>query len=393
MSDSQENNPAKRSAPRTTPEAGKESKRISPSTTAQSIGAGVQAGTVQQEAPRGSRTHRTGHQQQREQNEAELTKQWKEKINAPLQLGLDDSLPGFQAIEDKSASEVVDIYIGAGAPTGFVLDDCRTVFELDHDLSHIVAPKTSLIAHAARDFIADSIGREPIAISLKALLLLDDESSKATPSWRLRFERQLVSQEKIAEIESGLHSVMEHAASDSDEIWAKPADKSSPDEGECEKILKRIVGVAQDLRKSAGGKAIAADSYISSDDFKAPIKLPTKMGARPEPDEKDGVTIEKGEVVGFDRNERRVFVKFDGGKASAALRADMETFKNLAVKLADMEGNVCRIDYKPEQKTTEKICGTLTRLEVLSSGLHAEMPAITVAPPDADGEASQITGS
>lgn len=349
---------------------GKLSKRTSEASASSPGPAVVGLAPKQAETTSGARTRRTGHQQKRKQNEAELTQRWKDLAAPAAQLSLGDTIPGFQSMDSKPQSEVVDIYIGAGKSTGFVLDDSRRVFEVDAELSHVHAPKTSLLGHAARDLIAKQISRPLIAVLLKAVFLLDEKSAQAFPSWRIRFDRAGVATGVIPALERKLSSLLELVASDADAIWLKRAEEILPGESACEQIVE----LAKEIRAAAGGKPMAADCMISSSDFQASIRVPFKVGAKPELVDSATQEDEPGEVVGYDRKKRLVFVEFERGQTSTALRANMEVFFGRVNEQAAIPGNRCRIWHQLEEKPTEGIRRKLLRLEVLSNGLFAQVP-------------------
>jgi len=362
--------------------ASKLSKGASRANASHPVPAIAELAASQLEAKNGSRTRRTGNQQHRERNEAEATQRWKERAAPSVQLSLDKTLPGFKSLDSKAGSEVVDIFIGAGKSTGFVLDESRGVLELDTDRSHAHAPKTSTLAHASRDLIAKQLGRPVIAISLKAVFLLDEKTALASPSWRIRFDRVGIAAGAMPSLERGLGSLLQLVASDTDSIWLRPAEEILPGEDACELIVE----AAKAIRVAAGGKSIAADCMVSSSDFRAPIRVPLKVGAKPELEDSAAMEDDPGEVVGYDRRRRLVFVEFERGQTSVALRADMAVFFDFVKQVAAMPDNRCRIWHQPEEAPTEGVRRKLLRLELLSNGLFAQVPEFSL--PAAGGEAS-----
>ena len=360
--------------------AGKLSQRTSRARASLPGRAIAELGASQLEKVEGSRTRRTGNQTQRERNEAELTQRWKDQAAPSVQLNLDKTLPGFQFLDSKARSEVVDIFIGAGKSTGFVLDDSRGILELGTDHSQSHAPKTSLLAHASRDLIAKQLCRPVIAVSLKAVYLLDEKTAQASPLWRIRFDRVGVSAGAIPSLEQSLRSLLQLVASNTDAIWLKPAQEILPGEDACELIVE----AAKEIRAAAGGKPIAADCMVSSSDFRAPIRVPLKVGAKPELEDSAAMEDDPGEVVGYDRRRRLVFVEFERGQTSVALRADMAMFFDFVTKVAAMPDNRCRIWHQPEETPTEGVRRKLLRVELLSNGLFAQVPEFFL--PAAGGE-------
>jgi hypothetical protein len=334
-----------------------------------------------------SRTKRTGHQARREQTEKELMLQWRAKAAPGIQLQLDDSQNGFQSIESKPQCDVVDIFLGAGKPLGFVLDESRQCFELDADLAHVYSPRTSLLARAARDLVAQSIQRPAERVSLKVLLLLDEQSGKATPSWRIRFERAGVDASAIEPLERRLRSLIDLVASESDAISLKPAEQVVPKE----EMAEQIVAAALAIRIAAGGKPIAADCSITSSEFQSPIKVPEKVGAKPEVEGEVKPDDDLGEVVGYNRCERLIFVLFEGRRVSTELSADMEVFSRHAIELANIPFNKCHIWYQLDEKSNKGRGLKLASLKVLSEGgLFAQLPEFVVPDSAAAGSIDQV---
>jgi hypothetical protein len=321
-----------------------------------------------------NRTRRTANQEQRARNERELLDKWRSDVTRSLPL--EDPDERLTTSERTSPSEVMDIHIRAGQPLGYAFDEHRHSFELDADLAKVYAPRTALLAHEARVLVATTIGVPISKVGLTALLLLDEVSGKATPSWRIRFECVGANVAAIGELERRLRSLMDLVGSDSDELWQRPANDLLPHDT----AAQHTVEAAQRIRTAAGSKTIAADCTVTSKCFADAITVPPKIGARKESDGEPTTRDEPAEVVGYDRLQRLVIVAIDGQRSSTGLSADMEVFGALAQQQAPIPGNKCRVRHELDV-SNKGARRKLVKLEVLSNGLLAETPLLVEAPP------------
>jgi hypothetical protein len=333
-----------------------------------------------------TRTLRTGHQEKRKQNERELYKKWGAAVAPPMPS--DEPSSDKQLWVDDDPVHIGEILIRAGKTVAFKLDQANQSFELDADVEKFAAPKVRTLAHAAKYLIAGIVPGSAATVSVRSLYRLDLETSKATPTIRLRFQYVASAMRTVAALESSLRNFMGLVGSVTDALFLSPANELLPDDP----AAPQVVALARQIRTSVPRAAVAPGVEMTSALFKAPVPVPERIGTPP-PQEggAEDDREEEGEVVGYLRPERTAFVLFPGRRSSTALVADMEVFFPILRQEAQVIGNTCRIRYRPDQDQPDKEKGKLLRVEVLWQGHRSERPELTVAevPELADAQSSE----
>ncbi|WP_164962575.1 hypothetical protein [Rubrivivax sp. JA1026] len=287
----------------------------------------------------------------------------------PLPLG--DSSAQVPLFERDRHTPVAEIFIRAGEPIGFVLDECRQLLELDANFAKVAPSKIRMFASCIKDLVTKTIPGSIATVEIRLLLRLDQRISRATPELRIRFAYCEEASGEVRALERRLRALLDLVGSTSEEIWTTPATTILPNDMKA----GHVVALAQQLRRSAPGAAIAPGVEVASAQFGAPVRVPEIIGGAPSLNEVGEKIIDAvGEVVGYDRQERIVHVLFRGRQASTALTADMERVFETVRQQAPIAGNRCRLRYVSGNSQKVQAIGKLLEIVVESRGLFADTP-------------------
>jgi hypothetical protein len=322
------------------------------------------------------RTRRTSHQQSANENAANLMQAWRADAMPSTQLELGED--GATCIPSSGRADEV-IYIGAGQPLGFSLDETSKYLELDADFGHAYQPRTAMLARAARDVVSATTGRTLKDVALKAILHLDDASGNATPMWCIRFDAMKLAPEAMKAIEPNLRALFDLATAASVSLWKTADGKLVPGSA----VAAQIVKAAKELRRVAAGKAITPNCQVTFRHFGQDIKLAATIGTGPSEDARRKTLEAIGEVVGYNRDARVLHLLQRGHQVASDLGIDTAVFQDLVENVSRVLGNECRICYR-EEREGGRVVRTEVRKLMVNPDLFAQLPDFDSAEVEAE---------
>lgn len=278
---------------------------------------------------------------------------------------------------EEEAPEIIgEILIRAGKDVAFRLDESAQCIELEEDLATFAPTRIRTIADAVKDLIARTVPGAVRNVTVRPVFRLNPSTSLATPTLTLRFRYVDAASSAVTALESRLRHLMNLVGSDADNLFLSRVADLLPNDA----AALHVVELAKQIRTAHPHQALAQGIEMTSPVFEAPVAIPARIGAAPprddEPLELQDAT---GEIVGYLRPERLVFVLLAGRRASTALTADMEAFFDIASQQAQLIGNRCKVLYEPSQGQQRLDQGKLLRVNVQLQGLLADKQFLTSA--------------
>ncbi|MBI5718832.1 MAG: hypothetical protein HZC37_14225 [Burkholderiales bacterium] len=309
-----------------------------------------------------------------------MLQQWQTRSTLDLPFTRDEDCSAALPVEVQSPAHLKTIFLGAGQPLNYAIDSAFQFLELEPEFSRAYQPRTSMLARAARDVVASTLGRALKDVDLKPVLWLDKASHRASPMWCIRFRSTGLAANAMQDIEGNLRALVGLIASDGRTLWATPIADLLPDIEAAEAVVK----AAKEVRSTAGGKPAAPDCRVTSPDFSTEIELPTKIGSGPDSEQEAVVKVGVGEVMGYNRQARQMDFLIDGHSTTTDISMDMAVFRELVQSLAGSDGNECRIWYRIDREDGKAVRTTLCKLQHIQSDLFNQLPDFKEAEVTAD---------